>query len=139
MGALFGEAVVFRNAALAEDFRYMIKQHGGMFAKGRLLGLQFDTLFTDGLYFEIAKHAIALADQMRAVFKELGVPFFVDCTTNQLFPVLPDAVLEKLGEKYTWSDIERVDESRRVARFCTSWATRKENVDQFCADLRAVW
>lgn len=139
VGALFGEAVVIRSAALNRDFRYMIKQHGGMFAKGRLLGLQFDTLFTDGLYFEIAKHAIALADRMRAVFKELGVPFFVDCTTNQLFPVLPDAVLEKLGEKYTWSDIERVDESHRVARFCTSWATRKENVDQFCADLRALW
>ena len=139
VGALFGEAVVFRDAALAEDFRYMIKQKGGMLAKGRLLGLQFDALFTDGLYFEIAKNAIALADQMRAVFKELDVSFFVDCTTNQLFPVLPDAVLDKLAGKYTWSEMERVDESHRMVRFCTSWATRQENVDQFCADLRAAW
>ena len=139
VGALFGEAVVFRSAALAEDFRYLIKQHGGMFAKGRLLGLQVDTLFTDGLYFEVAKHAIALADRMRAVFEELKVPFFVSCTTNQLFPVLPDAVLDKLAGKYTWSEIERVDESHRVARFCTSWATREENVEQFLADLREAW
>jgi len=139
VGALFGEAVVFRTAALAEDFRYMIKQKGGMLAKGRLLGLQFDALFTDGLYIEIAKNAIALADQMRAVFTELNVPFFVSCSTNQLFPVLPDVVLDKLAGKYTWSEMERVDESHRMVRFCTSWATRKENVDQFCADLRAAW
>ena len=138
VGALFGEAVVISNPVLAEDFRYLIKQHGGMLAKGRLLGVQFDALFTDGLYFEMGKHAIALADQMRETFTECGVAFHVPGTTNQIFPVLPDAVLEKLAEKYVWCEMERVDETHRAVRFCTSWATLPENVSKFCADLKAL-
>ena len=138
VGALFGEAVVFSNLELSQDFRYLIKQRGGMLAKGRLLGVQFDALFTDGLYFEMGKHAIALADQMRETFTECGVAFHVPGTTNQIFPVLPDAVLEKLAEKYVWCEMERVDETHRAVRFCTSWATLPENVSKFCADLKAL-
>ena len=138
VGVLFGEAVVISNPVLAEDFRYLIKQHGGMLAKGRLLGVQFDALFTDGLYFELGKHAVALADQLRQTFTECGVPFHVPGTTNQLFPVLPDAVLDKLAENYVWCEMERVDAAHRAVRFCTSWATRPENVAQLCRDLKAL-
>ena len=138
VGALFGEAVVITNPVLAEDFRYIIKQHGGMLAKGRLLGVQFDALFTDNLYFEISRHAIAMADKMRAAFDAVGAPYHVPGSTNQIFPILPDEVLEKLAQKYTWCEMERVDDTHRAVRFCTSWATLEENVDAFCADLMAA-
>lgn len=136
VGALFGEAVVIGNPVLAQDFRYLIKQHGGMLAKGRLLGVQFDALMTDGLYFEIAAHADRLADKLRKTFCRLNVPFLVPGITNQLFPILPDAVLAKLSEKYVFCEQERVDETHRAVRFCTSWATKEEAVDALCADLR---
>ena len=130
--------MVISNPALAEDFRYLIKQHGGMLAKGRLLGVQFDALFTDDLYFRIAGHAVALADKLRDTFDNLGYPFLVPGVTNQLFPILPDAVLEELAKKYAFCEQERVDENHRAVRFCTSWATKEENVEQLCADLRRL-
>ena len=137
VGALFGEAVVIPNADLAEDFRYLIKQHGGMLAKGRLLGIQFDALMTDGLYFAIAARADALADRLRSVLQELGYPFLVPGITNQLFPILPDALLTELAKKYAFCEQERVDENHRAVRFCTSWATREEDVEALCQDLWA--
>ncbi|MGM9628059.1 MAG: threonine aldolase family protein [Faecousia sp.] len=138
VGALFGEAVVIPNAALAEDFRYLIKQHGGMLAKGRLLGVQFDTLMTDNLYFDIAAHADRLADKLRQTFEELHVPFLVPGVTNQLFPILPDAVLDKLSEHFVFCEQQRVDETHRAVRFCTSWATKPENVEALCEALRKL-
>ena len=138
VGALFGEAVVICNPALKEDFRYLIKQHGAMLAKGRLLGVQFDALFTEDLYLSISAHAISMADKLRAAFGELGIPFLIPGVTNQLFPVLSDSILEKLAEKYSWCEMERVDESHRCVRFCTSWATKEENVDALCQDLKAL-
>lgn len=137
VGALFGEAVVITNPVLAEDFRYIIKQHGGMLAKGRLLGVQFDALFTDGLYFQLGQHAVAMADKMRAAFDEAGIRYHVPGSTNQIFPILPDAALEKLSSKYVWCEMERVDDTHRAVRFCTSWATKTENVESFCKDLTA--
>ena len=136
VGALFGEAVVITHPALKEDFRYMIKQHGGMLAKGWLLGVQFETLFADGLYYDIANHALALAEKMRVTFREAGYPFYVDSPSNQLFPVLPDALLERLAEKYVYTYQCRVDESHSAVRFCTSWATDEASVDSFCEDLK---
>lgn len=138
VGALFGEAVVITNPALQEDFRYLIKQHGGMLAKGRLLGVQFDALMEDGLYEKIAAHADRLADKLRACLKELGVPFLVESTTNQLFPILPDGVLDALAKDFVFSEQERVDETHRAVRFCTSWATKEENVDALCDRLRQL-
>ena len=138
IGILFGEAVVISNQTLAEDFRYLIKQHGGMLAKGRLLGVQFDALFTDGLYMEMSAHAIAMAERMRSAFDELGVTYHVPGCTNQIFPVLEDTVLEKLSANYIWCEMERVDATHRAVRFCTSWATKPENVDRFCNDLKAA-
>ena len=138
VGALFGEAVVISNPALKEDFRYLIKQHGGMLAKGRLLGVQFDALFTDNLYFEISRHAVKMADQLRNCFDELGVPYLVPGITNQIFPVLPDDLLEKLSHNFMFTEMERVDSDHRCVRFCTSWATKQENVDALCAELKCL-
>lgn len=138
VGALFGEAVIITNPALQEDFRYLIKQHGGMLAKGRLLGVQFDALMEDDLYEKIAAHADRLADKLRHCLKELGVPFLVENTTNQLFPVLPDGVLDALAEDFVFSEQERVDETHRAVRFCTSWATKEESVDVLCIRLRQL-
>ena len=136
VGALFGEAVVIRNPAIGEDFRYLIKQHGGMLAKGRLLGVQFAALLEDDLYFKLGAHADSLADRLRHTLQELGCPMLVEGITNQVFPILPDALLEKLAEKYVFCEQERVDAGHRAVRFCTSWCTRPEAVEALCADLR---
>lgn len=138
VGALFGEAVVIGNPALAEDFRYMIKQHGGMLAKGRLLGVQFDALMTDDLYFEISAHAVKLADQLRHCFDALGYPYLVPGVTNQVFPILPDAVLTELAKNFVFCEQERVDDTHRAVRFCTSWATTDEAVNALCTELRRL-
>ena len=139
VGALFGEAVVISNPALKEDFRYLIKQHGGMLAKGRLLGVQFDALMEDGLYFQIAAHADRLADKLRAAFDGLGVTYLVPGVTNQIFPILPDTILEKLAKTYVFCEQERVSDTHRAVRFCTSWATREENVDALIGDLQRLF
>lgn len=138
VGALFGEAVVIANEELKTDFRYLIKQKGGMLAKGRLLGVQFEALFENGLYMEISRHAIRLAEKLRAAFEEMEVPFLVSNRTNQIFPILPDALLERLAEKYGFCYQERVDEEHSAVRFCTSWATPEENVDSLIADLKRL-
>ena len=135
VGALFGEALVISNEELNRDFRYLIKQKGGMLAKGRLLGVQFEALFTDGLYLEISRHADRLADKLREAFVRAGFPMLVESRTNQIFPVMPDAVLKELSRDYGFTWQERVDETHSAVRFCTSWATKEENVDRLIADL----
>ena len=137
-GMLFGEAVVIRNARLRQNFRYMIKQHGGMLAKGRLLGIQFEEMLKDGLYMELSRHAIVLAMQLKAAFTDLKVPFLVDSPTNQQFPILPNVVLPLLSKKYSYATIEAVDEAHTAVRFCTSWATRQMDVDRLIEDLRTL-
>ena len=138
VGALFGEAVVITNPAISKDFRYMIKQRGGMLAKGRLLGIQFQTLFEDGLYWQISRHAIDMAMKLKKAFQACGYGFYVENSTNQKLPVLPDAVLEKLAGKYSYSFWEKTDESHSAVRFCKSWATKEENVDAFIAELHQI-
>lgn len=135
VGALFGEAVVICNPQLKPDFRYNIKQHGGMLAKGRLLGIQFETLFEDGLYYEIAKHAMDMAEIIASKMKLLGVESYVDSPTNQIFVVLPDAVIDSLAGAYKLEGMGRVDATHSAVRICTSWATKEENVTAFLADL----
>lgn len=138
VGALFGEAVVYSNPALAEDFRYMIKRQGGMLAKGRLLGVQFKALFENNLYFDISAHAVRMADQIRSVFDEMGVSYLVPGVTNQIFPVLSDDFLAELGKNFMFTEMERVDENHRCVRFCTSWASTRENVDALCRELKRI-
>ena len=135
VGAFFGEAVVIMNPQLKPDFRYCIKQKGGMLAKGRLLGIQFLELFRDGLYFEIAKHAIDMAMILKEGLKEKGYSFFMDSVTNQQFIMIEDEKLEKIREKYGVTYQQRYDETHSVIRLCTSWATTEENVRSLLADL----
>lgn len=138
VGALFGEAVVIRNPAIAKDFRYSIKQRGGMLAKGRLLGLQFLALFEDDLYYDICRAANEQAYRIAAACKEAGFPFFAASPTNQQFPIFPNRLLAKLREKYAVSIWAKVDEEHTAIRLCTSWATREEAVDQLLGDIRAL-
>ena len=135
VGALFGEAVVLTNPAIQRDFRYSIKQHGGMLAKGRLLGLQFETLFTDNLYYQISQNAIDQALRIREAIQQKGYPFLIESYTNQQFPIFPDEELERLSKEFQFAFWERVDEHHTAVRICTSWATRPANVDKLVAAL----
>ena len=135
VGALFGEAVVIKHPALQKDFRYMIKQKGGMLAKGRLLGVQFETLFEDGLYERISAHGIRMADKLREALVQKGYAFLVENTTNQIFPIMEDVKLEELKENFGFCYQQRVDATHSAVRFCTSWATKEENVDALIAAL----
>ena len=130
VGLLFGEALVICNERLKPDFRYIIKQRGGMLAKGRLLGVQFTALFEDDLYFEMGRHANDLAMLIKQACIKKGYKFFIDSTTNQQFPILPDTVLEKLSEDFVYSYWQKIDDRHSAVRFCTSWATLPENVQR---------
>lgn len=134
-GALFGEAVVIVNDALKKDFRYCIKQNGGMLAKGRLLGIQFLTLFEDGLYFQLSEHAVSQAMRIRDAFKSNGFGFLVQSPSNQQFPILDNATMERLSSDFLFSFWQKVDDTHTAVRFCTSWATRPEAVDALIAAL----
>jgi threonine aldolase len=138
VGALFGEAVVISNDAIKKDFRYHIKQRGGMLAKGRLLGLQFETLFKDGLYFEIAEHAVKMAMLIRNAFLDKGYSFLYDSMTNQQFPIMPEEVIEKLSAKYSFLPWSKIDEKHTAVRFCTSWATKEDNIKALVNDIKAL-
>ena len=138
VGALFGEALVISNPAINRDFRYMIKRHGGMLAKGRLLGVQFKALFEDGLYFRLGEHAVAMADKIRATLNEMGVSYLIPGTTNQIFPIFSDAFLAELVKEFMFTEQERVSPTHRAIRFCTSWATTEENTDALCAKLKSL-
>ena len=137
VGALFGEALVITNDKYKKDFRYMEKQKGAMLAKGRLLGLQFDTLFTDGLYYKISAHAAALAKKIRSAFEEKNIPLYYDSPTNQQFPILTDEQMKKLGEDFAYSYWCKVGDKHAV-RFCTSWATKEEDVDKLIEAIKRL-
>lgn len=130
VGALFGEAVVIMNPALKKDFRFMMKQRGGMLAKGRLLGIQFDVLFTDDLYQTISKNAIETAAVLKKGLAEKGYSFFMDSPTNQVFIVLSNEQLAALEGKAKFGFWEKYDDTHTVVRIATSWATRMEEVEQ---------
>lgn len=134
-GAMFGEAVVILNDDLKENFRSYMKQNGAMLAKGWLLGLQFYTLFKDGLYFEITKYADELAMKLKMAFEEKQIPFYIESFTNQQFVILTDDQMKKLEGKYAFEYQGRVDEDHHMVRFCTSWSTRKEDVEALVNDI----
>lgn len=127
MGTLCGEAVVFPSGA-PSHFLTTVKQHGALLAKGRLLGVQFDALFTDGLYLEIGRHTLEMAARMKAIFTQKGYPLHLASPTNQQFVVLTDAQAERLREHVAFSFWERLDGGRMVARFATSWSTTPEDL-----------
>ena len=130
VGALLGEAVVFTNTKLAKNFFTIMKQGGAVLAKGRLLGLQFDTLFTDNLYFEISRHAIDMAMKLKAALKEKGYRFYSESPSNQQFVILDNDKLAQLEKEVQVSHWCKVDEKHTAVRFCTSWVTPEENIDR---------
>lgn len=135
VGALFGEAVVITNDNLKKDFRYLLKQRGGMLAKGRLLGIQYEVLFENGLYFEISRHAIQMAMKIRDAFAAKNISFLCESPTNQQFPILTEEQICLLAQKYAFEYWTKIDEKHGAVRFCTSWATREEDVDELVRDI----
>ena len=137
-GALFGEAVVITNDALKEDFRYCIKQGGGMLAKGRLLGIQFAALFEDGLYMDAARGAVLKAARIRKALEDKHFEFLVDSPTNQIFPILTNEQVEKMDKDFGFEIWKRLPDGRTAVRFCTSWATPEANVTRLVGAIRGL-
>lgn len=135
-GALFGEAVVIPDPALLPRFFTVMKQQGALLAKGRLLGLQFEALFTDGLYERIGVAALRAAEDMRRVFRDVGFDLSLDCPTNQVFVILETALLPRLAEQVGFTVWERLDETHTLVRFAASWDTTAEDVAKLAAILR---
>ncbi|MEI7603804.1 MAG: low specificity L-threonine aldolase [bacterium] len=137
-GALLGEAIVLINNEIKQNFRYHLKQRGALLAKGRILGIQFKALFENNLYFDLAKHANNMAEKLSLEIKNLGYNFLTESTTNQIFPIFPNSLIEKLSEMYgfyTWSKIDDVSSSIRLV---TSWATQESAVEEFINDLKVI-
>lgn len=128
VGALCGEAVVFTSGNMPKHFLTTVKQHGALLAKGRLLGVQFDTLFTDDLYFRIGKHAVSMAMRIKSVFAERGYRFFIDSYTNQQFIILENDELERLSKAVRFSFWEKYDSQHTVVRFAASFATEPDDI-----------
>ncbi|NMB60617.1 MAG: low specificity L-threonine aldolase [Chloroflexi bacterium] len=137
-GALIGEAIVINNPLLKPDFRYGIKQRGALLAKGRLLGIQFDELFTGTLYFDLARHANVMAERLTNGIRSLGYGFMTDSPTNQIFPIFPNAVIETLRKDYLFYDWAKMDEANTAVRLVTSWAITEQVVDEFLNDLKKI-
>lgn len=129
VGALCGEAVVFPNGDLPPHFPNLVKKHGAMLAKGRVLGVQFETLFTDGLYLKIAAHAIEMAEMLKAVLHAKNCRFFLETDTNQQFVILSNEEMKRLSASVRFSYWERFDDSHTVVRFATSWSTAPEDIE----------
>lgn len=133
IGALCGEAIVFTKQNEPKQFTTRIKHHGALLAKGRLTGIQFLELFNDDLYFKISRHAIEMANKMKAGFLEKGYQLYFDSPTNQQFFILSNEKIVELEQKVKFAVWEKYDDQHRVVRFATSWATTEENVDQLLA------
>ena len=130
VGALCGEAVVFPRGNAPRHFMTMVKQRGAMLAKGRLLGVQFDALFTDRLYFDISRHAIEMAVRLRQLLHEKGIPFYLESPTNQQFVILEDEMYRRLQERAAVSFWEKYDKTHTVVRFATSWSTTEGDLEE---------
>lgn len=135
-GALFGEAVVIPNPKLIPHFITQIKQHGALLAKGRIAGIQFAELFKNNLYFEIGKSADIFATKIQDELIAKGFKLYFNSPTNQIFFIIENSKLEKLSQKVMYSFMEKYDENHSVIRFCTSWATTKEDVEKLCEVIR---
>ncbi len=137
-GALLGEALVICREELKEEFRYLIKQRGAMLAKGFVIGIQFEELFRDELYFDLARHANRMAGKIAVALKECGYSFQAAPVTNQLFPILPDLLIHQLEKNFKFLVMERYDEGHSIIRLVTSWATTEESVERLCEFLHQI-
>jgi len=138
IGALFGEAVIIKSKAHNHNFRYMIKQRGGMLAKGRLLGIQFETLMKGNLYENMAKHAIEMANKINAALKKKGIPLLMESPTNQLFPIFDNDTLKALEKDFGFALWEKVDATHFAVRICTSWATEEKMIEALIQRLLSL-
>jgi len=134
-GALLGEALVIKNDNLKSDFRFFIKQKGALLAKGRLLGIQFETLFTNNLYFELASHTNNMANLLREGLKSLNYNFLIDSHTNQIFPIISNQIIEKLKTNYSFHIWEQIDDEYSAIRLVTSWMTKETTINKFLSEL----
>ncbi|GHV49340.1 amino acid lyase [Synergistales bacterium] len=134
-GALLGEALVIVNDALKEDFRYHIKQKGALMAKGRTLGIQFEELFRDDLFFDLARHANRMARLIVSSLKNAGYGFLTNSPSNQIFPILPNSLIEKLQKNWAFYVWSKIDERNSSVRLVTSWATKEEAVTEFIKEF----
>jgi len=134
-GALIGEAIVIPNEHLANEFSFHIKQRGGLLAKGRLLGLQFVELFTDGLFFDLTQHANAMAQKLSTAITRGGYSLTAATESNQIFPILPDIMIESLKQNYDFYVWEKANDQHSVIRMVTSWATDEKKVDALIQDI----
>lgn len=134
-GFLFGEAMVIVREDLKKNFRYMIKQRGGMFAKGRLIGVQFEEMFKDNLYLEVAAETNEMAKLLREGMKAKGIEFLAESPTNQLFPIFTTDKVAELEKKYVFQHQAWMEDGREAVRFVTSWLTKKEEIEELLADL----
>lgn len=137
-GALFGEALVICNDSLKKDFRFHIKQKGGLLAKGRVLGIQFYELFKDNLYFELAAHANNTAKELYENISLMGFKFLTESPSNQLFPIISNKILEKLQKNYSFFIWEKIDDEYSAIRLVTSWATKEEKITEFINELKLL-
>lgn len=137
-GALFGEALVICKESLKEDFRFHMKQKGALLAKGRILGIQFLELFRDDLYFDLARHANKMASLLEKNIGSMGYEFLTHSPSNQIFPILPNRIIEKLEEKYSFHTWSKVDGVNSCIRLVASWATREDAVLAFIEDLKRL-
>ena len=135
-GALLGEAIVFNNSTLAPDFDYVLKQKGALMAKGRIIGIQFLTLFNEDLYFDLAKHANNMAAKISRFLEEKGYTFLTVSTTNQIFPILPKTIIDELRKKYLFYEWKNMDDQNSAIRLITSWATEETKIEEFINDLK---
>lgn len=129
-GALLGEALVLCNPILFEDFRFLIKTRGAMMAKGFVMGIQFETLFEDGLYYELGEHANKMAERIKKAFQKKNISFYQPPCTNQLFPILTEAEKNKMEEQFVFQIERKLPNGNYAVRFVTSWATTPESVQQ---------
>ena len=136
VGALLGEAIVIPNPKLREEFNFHIKQRGGLLAKGRILGLQFRELFRDRLYFDLARHSNNMASRLSDGIAKAGYSFVAETETNQLFPILPNDLIDHLKRRFDFYIWEPYDDSSSVTRLVTSWATEQERVDEFVSEVQ---
>jgi threonine aldolase len=136
IGALLGEAMVIRNDRLRDDYRYLIKQRGGLLAKGRILGIQFEELLKDNLYFNLAEYANNMASYMTERLTEAGCTFWLDSPTNQIFPIIDNNVIERLSQDFEFYVWAPMDKTRSAIRLVTSWATPRTAVDNFLLAYR---
>ena len=137
-GALIGEALVICRDVLKDDFRFHMKQKGALLAKGKILGLQFLELFRDDLYFDLAKHANQMASMLKNEISSAGYQFLTHSPSNQIFPILPNWLIEKLQKKYSFYVWEKIDENNSAIRLVTSWATKENAVLEFIDDMKKM-